>query len=90
MHSLHFVFQSALASIEIHSHLSVAAYYLLSSFCEAAQGAIQHAHSVPNTRVPALNPSLVIQQKGFQSVKHGVLRLERAHSWWLKTDKKLQ
>lgn len=53
---------------------TAAGCYILCPLGEAAQGAVQGPHSVPNTRVPALNSPLVVKQR-------------RRHSGWGKNTK---
>lgn len=49
------------------SFLSVTVCSLLCSFGEATQGTVQLAHTVTDSGVPALDPSLVSRQKKSQS-----------------------
>ena len=76
-----------LRSAELILHLCVTACYLLCSFSEAAQGAVQHAHSIPDARVPAFHLSLVTEQKTCQTCQSEILILTATE---FKPMKKLQ
>lgn len=65
--SLHTAYIVRLTTAEIMSHVTLTAWYVLCSFRKAAQGAVQNAHSVPDTRVPAFDPALGSKRKRYQT-----------------------
>lgn len=64
----------ALSAVQILRDVTV--WYVLCFFSQAAQGAVQHPHPISNTRVPALDPSLVTKHE-----KNSLQTFEEASDW---------